>query len=225
MRKLLAASAAPLILLAAGQADGAIVELTVSGFWSAGDFDVSPTQTMPSSGVPEEDDDQVFGVAPSDGSTTFILRVDTTQNTGLFPAGYLSNGANALTHDMIGYTDVELVGGSHSFGDATWNSANILTGLIQVDGLGASLWVDRDLTTGDPSKIRFRMLSSSGDITADLFVGADTTETGISDSFSIAEYFAGESLYSSSGYRGTVPAPGAAGLLALAAGVAIRRRR
>ena len=101
-----------------------IINLVVTGSWKASDFDVSSTGPDFPIGDPEGDDDMVFGVAPSDGSTTFSIRVDTSSSTGLFSAGYLSNGTDALAHDWIGYTDVTLIG-THTFGSATWENSGV----------------------------------------------------------------------------------------------------
>jgi len=221
-------------MLVSSTAHAVLVELTVTGFYASDDFFISPTETDPPTGVPEENDDLVFGVAPSDGSTTFTLRIDTA-SASFFPAGHLSNGTDTLTHDWYGYTDVELVG-THTFGTASWDTSSILTGLIGPDGTTAALWTDADIASANPTRLSFRMFGSGDGITADLFVGSRTPTT-IGTSFLIHEFFAGEAISASpdaytaissaAGTTGAIPEPITAtlGLMGLGVlGMATRRR-
>lgn len=206
---------------ACASAPGAIVELTLVARWVAADFDVSSTGTDPSSGVPQENDDLVFGVAPSDGSTTVRLRVNTDSATALYPAG--SSGGGLPLHDIIGYTDVEFVGGSHTFGSATWENAGIIN-LDGIDGLSAKLWLDRDLLSGDPTRVGFRAFGTGDGISSDLFFGSAAVE-GITSDFLLWEYYQGEEIRNESGVEAFVPTPGTAGALGFVALSTCSRRR
>ena len=168
-----------------------IVDVTITASWTAGDYDVS--STGPSSGalgIPEEDDDLVFGTEPSAGSTSFTLRVNTDSAVS-FAAGY-----NGITHDWYGYSDVTLVG-THTFGSASWTTADILTGLEGVDGLTKALWTDTDIRISHPTVLSFRMFGDWEGSSADMFFGSRTPTT-ISNRFLMWEYFAGEEIRVSS---------------------------
>ena len=95
------------------QAD--IVELQITASWTASDFDVSSTLFG--------DDNRVFGVAPSEGSTSFTLLVDTSSVVSY------TTGEFDVTHDWFGYTNVTLAG-THTFGSASWETHDILTNLV-----------------------------------------------------------------------------------------------
>jgi len=141
-------------------------------------------------GIPEEDDDAVFGVAPSDGSTTFTLQVDTSSVVSF------STGEFGVTHDWFGYDVVELLGG-HSFGSASWVTADMSTGLIGPNGSTATLWTDTDIAVESPTKLSFRMFGDWEGSSADMFIGSRTATT-IGDQFLLWEYFGGEEIRSSS---------------------------
>lgn len=201
------------------------VDLTITGAWIASDYDVSSTgPTTGATGVPQEDDDLVFGTAPSAGSTSFTLRVDTSSVVSF------ATGQFGVTHDWFGYDLVSLPGG-HSFGSASWDTSDILTGLVGPNGSTAALWTDTDLTLGDPTKVSFRMFGDWEGSSADLFVGSRTATT-IGDQFLMWEYFGGEEIRSSS-YSASVtaaaPVPLPAGAVLLLTGLgalaAARRNR
>ncbi len=206
----LAATAVALTLASAAQA--AIVDLKVTGSWLASDYDVSSTGPDAPLGVPEENDDKVFGVAPSDGSTTFTLRVDTSSvqqfNTGDF----------GVTHDWFGYDMVELLGG-HTFGSASWETADLSTGLIGPNGAAATLWTDTDISMADPTRLSMRMFGDWEGRSADIFVGSRTATT-IGSQFLMWEYFAGEEIRSSTYSATTSAVPLPAPALLLLAGLA-----
>lgn len=188
-------SSIPLYILAsscllAGNASAAIVNVDITASWTATDFTVS---TTPNPADPAADG-AVFGVVPSTGSTTIKLTVDTSSAVS-FNAGYTYNylGTNyTLAHDWFGYQNVTL-SNPHTFGSASWTSANILTALIGVDGLTAGLWTDSDITSSNPTRASFRMQSTVGSETADLFVGSRTPDT-IGTQFLLWEFFGGEEI-------------------------------
>ncbi len=167
----------------------AIVYLSITGSWTAANYDVSSTGTGGAIEIPEEDDNLVFGTAPSDGSTTFTLRVDTSSAVS-FATGY-----NGITHDWYGYSDVTLLG-THTFGSASWKTADILTGLVGVDNLTKALWTDTDIALADPTRLSFRMFGDWVGNTADLFIGTNRTITTIGTKFLLWEYFGGEEIRS-----------------------------
>lgn len=219
--KLLAATLITACAMSSAQA--AIIDLTITATWEASDFDVSSTGPSPGAiGIPEEDDDLVFGVAPSAGSTSFTLRVNTS------PVVSFSSGDFGVTHDWFGYSDVQLVG-THTFGTASWTTSDILTALEGPNGSSAALWVDTDLSVAAPSLISFRMQGDWTGEAADLFVGSRSPTT-IGTQFLMWEYFAGEEIRNDGltvTYGATpanVPAPATLALLVVGlAGVRARR--
>ena len=186
-----------------------IVDLTISGSWTADDYDVSSTGPDGGLGIPEEDDDLVFGTAASDGSTTFTLRVNTDS------AVSYATGYNGITHDWFGYSDVSLLG-THTFGSASWTTDDILTGLVGVDGLTKALWTDTDIASADPTRLSFRMFGDWEGNNADLFIGSRTTTT-IGNQFLMWEYYQGEEIrsntYSAVAVTQSVPEPATVFLL------------
>ncbi|WP_168797766.1 VPLPA-CTERM sorting domain-containing protein [Aliishimia ponticola] len=211
-------------------ASAAVIELDVTASWTAADFDVSSTGTSSPSAPPEDNDDLVFGIAPSAGSINFTLLVDTASVVS-YPAG----GSVAVVHDHFGYSDVSLKD-PVTLGSATWETSDILTTLIGPDGAEAALWTDTDLTAGDPTLLSFRMFGewagTGGTGTADLFFGSRSVGPSgyqISDSFLAWEYFGGEEIRTT-GYSASVaPVPLPAGAALLATGLlgfaATRRRK
>lgn len=184
----------PLVLLSmlviAPTSQAVLLDLTVTASWTTSDYDVSSTgPSVGALGIPEEDDDLVFGVAPSNGSTSFTLRIETDS------AVSYATGYNGITHDWWGYSDVELLG-THTFGSATWTTDDILTDLVGVDSMTMALWTDTDVSLADPSRLSFRMMGDWEGATADLFIGSRTITT-ISDSFLMWEYYGGEEIRNS----------------------------
>jgi len=168
-----------------------MVYLEVTGSWTPANFYVQSTgPTMGASGIPQENDDMVFGVAPSAGSTTFTLLVDTS-TVQYFPTGY-----QGTKHPWYGYNGVRVVG-THRFGTAWWTTESILTGLIGPGGARATLWTNKDLRTADPTLLSIRMFGHWNGHAADLFVGS-RTNTMILETFMLAEYYNGEHLISES---------------------------
>lgn len=207
-------------------AHAGIVELDISASWTAADYDVSSTgPSVGATGVPQEDDDKVFGVAPSDGSINFTLLVDTSAVTSF------NTGDFGVTHDWYGYSNVSLKN-DVTFGSAIWSTADILTGLVGPNGITASLWTNSNLGAGiDPTLLSFRMFGSWEGSNADMFIGSRTATT-ISDSFLMWEYFGGEEIRSA-GYSASVdPVPLPAGMMLMLTGLAglggaraLRRRK
>ena len=191
-----------------------IVDLTITGSFVAADYDVSSTGPDIPVGDPEGDDDLVFGTAPSNGSTTFTVRVN-TNGSSFFPMGYLSNGTDALLHDWYGYTDVTLLG-PHTFGSATWEPSGVNTALVGPDGTTATLWTDADIATTDPSLVSIIMNGTGDDLRAQLSFGPRFT-TNITDRFSISEFFGGEFIasntYAASAVVFRIPEPSTALML------------
>jgi len=199
-----------------------IVDLTITGSWTASDYDVSSTGPDSALGIPEENDDLVFGTAPSDGSTTFTLRVNTDSAVG-FATGY-----NGITHDWFGYSDVQLLG-THTFGSASWTTSGIVTGLVGVDGLTKALWTDTDIAVADPTRLSFRMFGGWEGSSADLFIGSRTTTT-IGNQFLMWEYYRGEEIrsnnYSATAEVQGVPEPATLALFGLGLlGIAYSRKK
>lgn len=227
MNKLLAAA---LLCACPTLSYASVVNLTLTANWEASDYDVSSTGPGGSS-APEADDDKVFGFSPSAGSLSVTLQVDTASGT------FYAAGSDERVHDFYGYTDVSIVGGSFSFGDATWTDSNIQTGLVGADGDLASLWTDGDLSAGASTLASFRMISPWEDAAADIFFGSRIAtltslgSTAITDSFLVWEYFGGEEIRTS-GYQlsvdplAPVPLP-ASSLLLLSGlgGLAVFRRK
>lgn len=171
-----------------------IVSLEVTGSWTAEDYDVSSTGPDGGLGIPEEDDDLVFGTPPSDGSTTFTLLVDVAG------AIFIPEGSMGVTHDWYGYTNVSL-DGTHMFGSASWVTSDIITGLVGPGGATAALWTNTDISLANPTRLSFRMFGSWEGSTADLFVGARSATT-IGTEFLLWEYYGGEEIRSQT-YSGT----------------------
>lgn len=160
------------------------IELNITASWTASNFNIAPTGPVSfAMGIPEENDDLVFGIAPSDGSTTFTLLVETNSAVS-FASGY-----NGITHDWYGYSDVTLVG-THNLGSASWTTSDLVD-LDGVDGLKKLLWTDSDIAVADPTRLSVRMLGDWEGYIADLFVGSRTNTT-IFNNFYIGEYYAGE---------------------------------
>ncbi len=200
-----------------------VIDLTVTGSWTKSDYDVSSTgPTVGALGIPEENDDLVFGTAPSDGSTTFTLRVNTDSAVS-FATGY-----NGITHDWFGYSDVTLLG-THTFGSASWTTSDILIGLVGVDGLTKALWTDTDIASADPSRLSFRMFGDWEGNSADMFFGSRTATT-IGNQFLMWEYYEGEEIrsntYSAVAQTAAVPEPATLLLLGLGlAGIAYSNKK
>ena len=213
--KRLTSAIIPLMLVVIGStsANADIIDLSVTMSWLEADYDVTSTGPDSPTGVPEEDDDKVFGTAASDGSTTFVLRVNTSSAISFMTGDF------GIAHDWFGYSDVELLGG-HSFGSASWVTDDILTGLVGPNTSSAALWTDTDIATTDPSRLSFRMFGDWEGASADLFLGSRTSFT-ISGSALLWEYFGGEEIRSNS-YSATtgagavaVPEPGSLTLFGL----------
>lgn len=185
-------------LLAPRTADAKLVELTITGHWTEGEFKViGPNDASYDSANPQFDG-KVFGVAPSSGNVTMQLIVNT--DGGVFFAKgsrFAADGDRAyvLAHDFFGYKDVKLVGDSFTFGTAAWRSDGILADLVGPDGQKASLWTDEDITKSDPSRISFRMFGRADRLSSDLFVGSRNNEA-IGSEFLLWEYYKGEEIRS-----------------------------
>ena len=191
MKTLICSALACLVLVLAANAQAALVSLSITGSWTAADYDVSSTgPTAGALGIPEENDDLVFGTAPSAGSTTFTLLVNTAG------AHFFPTGALGVTHDWYGYTNVILVG-THTFGSASWVTSDILTGLVGPGGATAALWTNTDISVASPTLLSFRMFGSWEGSNADMFIGSRTATT-IGTQFLLWEYFGGEEIRSRS---------------------------
>lgn len=171
----------------------ATFDVYLMGRWSADDFTVTePSDPLYDPANPEFDG-KVFGMAPSPGSTTVQLRIDTAGSV-FFNEGYTfttGSGTFTLAHDWYGYSDVALIGSTYAFGTATWETSDILTGLVGPDDVAAALWTDVDIASGDPSRVSFRMLGTGDGLNADLFLGSRTYEQ-IGDQFLLWESFGEE---------------------------------
>lgn len=218
-----------LIAMAPMAAQAALVDLELTANWVAADYDVSSTGPSGSTAA-ESDDGAVFGVAPSDGSLSLTLRVQTNS------ADFFAAGTGGRFHDFYGYSDVEILGGTFTYGSATWSTSDIIN-LEGPNPASANLWTDTDLESGDPTRVSFRMIADWFDANADIFFGSRTGTiadgaTQIRDNFSMSEYFAGERIsVSASGYTATVtpavPLPSSTLLLlgGLAGLAGLRRKR
>lgn len=206
-----------------------IIELILSAEWEASDFDVSSTGTTNPSDPAEDNDDKVFGIAPTSGSISFTLLVDTSSVTT-----FLVGGSTAVAHDHFGYSNVTLKD-PVTLGSATWDTSTVPVSLDGPASSSAQLWTDTDLTTGAPSLVSFRMFGdwagTGGTGSADMFfgsrfIGPDGNQ--ISESFLTWEYFQGEEIRTT-GYSaavGEVPLPaGSVLMLTGLAGFAAMRKR
>lgn len=192
----------------------AIVNLSITGTWSADDFTVTEASDPLYDPSNPKFDGKVFGVAPSAGSTTVQLLVNTTGSV-FFNQGYTfttTSGTYTLAHDWYGYSDVTLADAPYTFGTASWETSGILTDLVGPNNVTAALWTDVDITSGDPSKLSFRMFGSGDGLSADFFVGSRTYEQ-IGTQFLIWEYYGGEEIRSKNYSASTVPVPAAIWLL------------
>lgn len=175
-----------------------VIELSITGSWSAGDFKVTETSSPSYDPDNPQFDGKVFGVAPSTGNMTIRLRVN-TDGSRFFAKGstFTANGRGTYTlaHDFYGYRDVTLVGGFYTFGNAIWENIGILSGLEGPDNTKAALWTDFDITKGDPARLSFRMFGTRNGVHPDLFVGSRTHEQ-IGYDFLVWEYYKGEEIRS-----------------------------
>ncbi len=215
------AGALTLGLMGAGaQAAPILLEFQIE--WTAADFDVSSTgPTVGALGIPEEDDDKVFGIAPSDGSLSFQLLVDPSSMVYV-PAGSAGNPI-----DWYGYGDVSLVA-PVTLGTAVWDGSGIID--LSRWGYDLPLWTDTDITTTSPTQAEFRMFGDWTGHSADLFI-----EPG---QVLLWEYYKGEEIritdpnqltIFTTGTPPAVPVSNPAGLwlgaMAALGWVAARRRR
>lgn len=175
-----------------------IVELSVTGHWSEGDFKVTDSSDKLYDPANPKFDGKVFGVAPSAGNVTLRLLVNTDGGV-FFPkgSGFTADGVGAYTlaHDFYGYREVVLVGDAYSFGSAIWRTEGILAGLEGPDQVKAALWTDVDITKEDPTRVSFRMFGKADGLTADLFVGS-RIHGSIGRQFLLWEYYKGEEIRS-----------------------------
>jgi len=187
-----------LFLFAASAANAETVELTITGYWSEGNFKVTGRSDASYDPADPKFDGKVFDLSPSDGNLSLVLLVN-TERAVFYPEGSETSDAYgrpySLTHDFYGYREVALVGGTYTFGGAVWDTSGVLTRLEGPKDSKAALWTDVDITKGDPTKVSFRMFGKAGKLSADLFVGSRTPNT-IGNSFLLWEYYKGEEIRS-----------------------------
>jgi hypothetical protein len=159
---------------AGSSAKGDIVELCLTGTWTADDFKVEdpPTPHVSADGT-------VFGVPPSDGSNSITLRVDTDDV-------FLTEGG------WYGYSVVTLVAPPHTFGTASWEDSGILN--LQGPGTAtkAKLWTNTDISIEAPTRVYFRIFGTAPELRADIFFGGTQ--------YLLWEYYAGEEIRSQTYY-------------------------
>jgi len=175
-----------------------IVELSITGYWSAGDIKITDRLDKSYDPANPKFDGKIFGISPAAGNVNLQLLVDTDGGV-FFPQGsqFTADGVGiySLTHDFYGYQEVSLVGGVYSFGSAVWRSDGIVADLEGPDRVKASLWTDVDITKKDPARISFRMFGKADGLSADLFIGS-RTHVSIGPQFLLWEYYAGEEIRS-----------------------------
>ena len=183
--------------LIASNAAASTVLVDISASWDESNFSVTDTLDAAYNPANPEFDGEVFEVAPSSGTETIELMVN-TDGALVYSSGYTFNinGVDyTLAHDWYGYMNVELVN-PYTFGTASWDNTGILH-LVGVEGQSAALWTNSDISNSNPTKVAFRMFGSGDGLTADLFVGSWTYEE-ISSEFLIWEYFGGEEIRTNS---------------------------
>ena len=175
-----------------------IVELSITGYWSEGNFKVTRKSDQSYSPADPKFDGKVLGIAPSAGQVTVELLVSTDDSI-FFPKGASTTAADGsaytLAHNFYGYREVSLAGGTFSFGNAIWRTDGILARLEGPNRVQAALWTDVDITKEDPARVSFRMFGKAEGIQADLFVGSRTPGS-IGGQFLLWEYYMGEEIRS-----------------------------
>jgi len=186
------------ILFTEHSAKAEIVELSITGYWSAGDIKITDITDKSYDPANPKFDGKVFGISPAAGNLNLQLLVN-TDGSIFFPKGsqFTADGVGtySLKHDFYGYKEVGLVDGVYSFGSAVWRSDGILAGLKGPDSVKAALWTDVDITKQDPTRLSFRMFGKADGLTADLFVGSRTYGS-IGRQFLLWEYYKGEEIRS-----------------------------